>query len=174
MELQTPQVDDTAPTERGRAAARSLVTVHDGLRGELAQVSRLVDEALAGRVDIAGARGDLQRLALRRHDWTTGAYCSAHCLAVAQHHYGEDHEIFPLLRSARPDLGDVLDRLEREHVVVHDLLERLDGALVALAVADDDGRAALRHTLAEFSTVLRAHLAYEEEQLLGPMAQVFS
>lgn len=163
-----------AVTERGRAAARSLVTVHDGLRDELRQVTRLVDEVVTGRVDIAGARGDLQRLALRRHDWTTGAYCSAHCLAVAQHHYGEDHEIFPLLRRARPDLDAVLTRLQDEHLVVHDLLERLDGALVALATGDAEGRDRLRRTLAEFSEVLLAHLAYEEQHLLDPMAQVFS
>lgn len=162
----------TPPPATG-AAAQSLVDVHDGLRLELEQVRRLVREVVDGVTPVGTARGELQRLSLRRHDWTTGAYCSAHCLAVAQHHYGEDTEIFPLLRRFDAGLDPVLRRLEAEHVTIHHLLDDVDEALVGLVTGATDAKAALTGVLDTFAATLTAHLAREEDDLLGPMARAF-
>ena len=81
--------------------------------------------------------------------------------------------MFPDLAGADPALQPVLDRLGSEHEVIHLVLERLDRALVAMVSgtagpAGDDARAAA----ARLVEVLVSHLAYEEEQLLGPLGRL--
>jgi acyl dehydratase len=67
-----------------------------------------------------------------------GTYCESYCRIVTTHHAVEDQSLFPQLRSSDARLSPVIDRLEEEHIVIHELLEGLDRALLAL-VAGFDG-----------------------------------
>jgi len=89
---------------------------------------------------------------------------------VAQHHGLEDSSVFPHLRRADPALGPVLDRLEQEHHVVHELLEGLDRALVEHLRDPDDGTA-LQAAVDDLTDVLLSHLSYEEQQITEPLAR---
>ena len=83
----------------------------------------------------------------------------------------EDQSIFPHLRSTDTRLEPVIDRLVEEHHVIHDVLERLDAALVHL-VANPGEMSGLDDALDLLSDTLLSHLAYEEQQLVEPLARL--
>jgi alkanesulfonate monooxygenase SsuD/methylene tetrahydromethanopterin reductase-like flavin-dependent oxidoreductase (luciferase family)/hemerythrin-like domain-containing protein len=158
-------------------AGRHLVDIHDGLRTELAQLRDVLDQVRRGHLSVGAARSVVNTMTLRQNNWTLGAYCESYCRIVTGHHTLEDRSVFPSLRRADPGLGDVLGRLEHEHEVIHDVLERFDRALVALVGADGtgaSGREALdtvQAALDLLTDTLVSHLAYEERELVGPLAR---
>ena len=89
---------------------------------------------------------------------------------IALTHTLEDEGIFPHLRRSDPALVPVLDRLVEEHHVIHEVLEGVDRALVAL-VASPGEHAALRGAVDLMTDTLLSHFAYEEQELLGPLAR---
>ena len=161
--------DPVTFTSRGRAQAQQLVDVHDHLRSELEQVRGLVEQVRGGAIDAGRARSVVNDMTMRQNDWTLGAYCASYCRLVTQHHTVEDRMLFPYLRSRDADLGPVLDRLAEEHKVIHQVLEDLDRALVGnLTGSDDPDR--LDAVTDRLSDALLSHLAYEERELLDPIA----
>jgi iron-sulfur cluster repair protein YtfE (RIC family) len=153
------------------AAGQHLVDVHDQLRAELARVRDLVEQVVGGAVDAGAARSQIQAMTLRQNNWTVGTYCESYCRVVTVHHTLEDQTLFPRLRRGDPRLVPVVDRLQREHHAIHDVLERVDRALVAF-VAGPDGAAELRGAVDLLTDTLLSHLAYEERELVEPIARL--
>lgn len=164
---QTPPQPDS---ERGSAVAAHLVEVHDALRAELGQVRDLVDQVRKGTVEVGAARSAINQMTVRQNAWTLGTYCQQYCRIITGHHSLEDQGIFPHLRRTDPALAPVLDRLQEEHHVIHDVLEQVDTALVGLAARPDDV-SALVEAVGLLSDTLLSHFAYEERELLGPLAR---
>jgi hemerythrin-like domain-containing protein len=161
-------------TAREQATSRHLVEVHDHLRQELAQIRDLVDQVATGATGIAAARSRLNEMTMRQNNWTLGTYCESYCRVVATHHTIEDQSVFPHLRRQDPRLGPVLDRLEAEHHLIHDVLEGVDQALIALvsrAEGADDGLTDLRAAVDQLTDTLLSHLSYEERELIEPLAR---
>ena len=77
--------------------------------------------------------------------------------------------MFPGLRRSDDRLGPVLDRLGEEHRIIHDVLGRLDAALLDLLA--DRGDEPLREVVDQLSDALLSHLAYEERELVEPLAR---
>jgi hypothetical protein len=161
---------DVTYTDSGRRVGSHLIDVHNHLRGELAEVRDLMDSVRAGAIEAQNARDSLNEMTIRQNDWTLGAYCAAYCRMVAVHHGIEDNSIFPYLRSCEDDLEPVIDRLVEEHNVIHHVLERVDQALVDLVAAPGDFSELQRATDLLTDTLL-SHLAYEENQLVEPLAR---
>jgi alkanesulfonate monooxygenase SsuD/methylene tetrahydromethanopterin reductase-like flavin-dependent oxidoreductase (luciferase family) len=158
-------------TARQRASGQHLVDVHDHLRSELAQLRDLVEQVAAGTLDAGAARSHIATMTLRQNNWTLGTYCESYCRVVTTHHAIEDRSLFPELRRADPALAPVIDRLAAEHHVIHDVVERVDRALVAL-VTEPDGIEAVRAAVDLLSDTLLSHLSYEERQLVEPLARL--
>jgi hypothetical protein len=158
-------------TDEQRAAGQHLVDVHDHLRAELAQLRDLVGQVEAGTLDVAAARSHIGTMTMRQNNWTLGTYCESYCRVVTTHHTIEDRSMFPHLRRADPALTPVIDRLEEEHHVIHDVIERVDRALVAL-VAEPAGMPGLRAEIDLLTDTLLSHLAYEERELVEPLARL--
>ncbi|WP_083750475.1 hemerythrin domain-containing protein [Kribbella sp. ALI-6-A] len=110
-------------------------------------------------------------MTMRQNNWTLGTYCESYCRVLTMHHTIEDASMFPDLERGDPRLRPVIDRLKEEHLVVHDLLEELDRALVAL-VSEPDGLEQVRAALDVLSDALLSHLAYEERELIEPLARL--
>jgi len=89
---------------------------------------------------------------------------------VTGHHTLEDQAVFPHLRAREPGLGPVIDRLASEHEIIHDVLEDLDAELVAL-LARPGEFTRLQQAADVLTDVLLSHLAYEEAQLVEPLAR---
>lgn len=135
-------------------------------------VRELAGDVATGNVELAAAQAMLAEMSIRQNNWSLGAYCARYCTFVAQHHYGEDVEIFPHLRRRDETLAPILDRLADEHEIIHQLLDDLDQALTAL-VSGRPEAPSLPETAEVLSNALLSHLAYEEQELLTPMAHYF-
>ncbi|MET7528047.1 LLM class flavin-dependent oxidoreductase [Streptomyces sp900116325] len=162
-------------THQEQGPARNLVAAHDHLRADLAQLREIVDQALGETLPPGEARSHLQELSLRQNAWGLGAYCASYCRLTTTHHEREDLDLFPYLRRSDPQLGPVLDRLVEEHQAIHGVIERIDEALVArIGGADGDGAATqrLRAAVDLLTDALVSHLAYEERELIEPMARL--
>jgi hypothetical protein len=101
-------------------------------------------------------------MTIRQNGWTLGAFCASYCRIVAGHHTLEDRSVFPHLRAADAELAAVIDRLEQEHEVIADLLERVDRAMLALVTDEDGGMAKAQAVMDLFTDALLSHLGYEE------------
>jgi alkanesulfonate monooxygenase SsuD/methylene tetrahydromethanopterin reductase-like flavin-dependent oxidoreductase (luciferase family)/iron-sulfur cluster repair protein YtfE (RIC family) len=157
-------------TPQAQAVGRHLVDVHDGLRQELAEIRELVQDVRRGRVSAAAARSAINQTTLRQNDWTLGAYCASYCRIVTEHHSGEDQAIFPHLRRADDGLVPVIDRLQEEHNVIHDVLDAVDRALVGF-VDEPDDFSGLQQAIDILTDALLSHLSYEEQQIIEPIAR---
>jgi alkanesulfonate monooxygenase SsuD/methylene tetrahydromethanopterin reductase-like flavin-dependent oxidoreductase (luciferase family) len=168
-----PRDEDRTYTAREQANGQHLIDVHDHLRAELAEIRDLVDQVAAGALDVGGARSAISTMTMRQNNWTLGTYCESYCRVLTMHHTLEDRSMFPQLRRADRRLGPVIDQLEYEHGVIHEILEGVDRALVAL-VSKPDGMADLRAAVDLLTDALRSHLAYEERELVEPLSRIVS
>ena len=157
-------------TRAGRTASAELVQVHDMLRSELNAIRDLIVQVQKGAVSVAHARSQLNEMTMRQNNWTMGAYCQSYCRLVTAHHSGEDAAVFPYLRSRETGLGPVLDRLEEEHVIIHEVLDSVDRALVSF-IAEPGETANLQDAVDLLTDTLLSHLAYEERELIDPLAR---
>jgi hemerythrin superfamily protein len=140
------------------------------LRSELNAIRDLIVQVQKGAVSVAHARSQLNEMTMRQNNWTMGAYCQSYCRLVTAHHSGEDAAVFPYLRSRETGLGPVLDRLEEEHVIIHEVLDSVDRALVSF-IAEPGETANLQDAVDLLTDTLLSHLAYEERELIDPLAR---
>lgn len=155
---------------RGRAVAAHLLEVHSHYRAEIDRVRDVVSQVRAGVAAIGAARSAVNEMAVRANNWTLGGVCQAQCLALTQHHTMESGQIFPHLVAEQPDLAPVVERLDAEHQLIHGVLEELDAALVHLVQHPDD-LVPLEAALDLLEDTLLSHFAYEERELVAPMAR---
>jgi 1-deoxy-D-xylulose 5-phosphate reductoisomerase len=67
--------------------------------------------------------------------------------------------------------GPVVDHLQEEHAVIHEIIERVDKALVAF-VGTPDGAAPLREAVDLLTDTLHPHFSYEKRELIEPIARL--
>jgi hypothetical protein len=153
-------------TAEQREPGLHLREIHDHLRGNMQLLRGLIEQASAGELtsaEVAARTGNLAVVANYRR-W--GTLCGQHCQFVHGHHSIEDAHLFPALAAKSEAWKKVTDRLQAEHVVVHELLMRLIDALHVLA--SDPGRDNFDATVAIYEVlerVLLSHLGYEEDEI---------
>jgi alkanesulfonate monooxygenase SsuD/methylene tetrahydromethanopterin reductase-like flavin-dependent oxidoreductase (luciferase family)/hemerythrin-like domain-containing protein len=170
-EAHRPHVEHTgtrATTSTGIASAQTLVQVHDHLRHELAEIQSVAAQVAQGGLTPEAARSILNRMTIRQNFWTLGSFCAQYCRVVTVHHTIEDRIMFPALQREDDTLTAVLGRLGEEHEIIAEVTERLDEALVAM-LTEPSGVQRVRRVADELSDALLSHLAYEENELLGPL-----
>ncbi|GAA1577063.1 hypothetical protein GCM10009789_33310 [Kribbella sancticallisti] len=153
------------------ASGQHLIEVHDHLRAELDQIRDLIEQVAAGSIDVGQARSHINTMTMRQNNWTLGVYCESYCRLVTTHHSIEDASLFPRLRRADPALTPVVNRLQEEHLIIHDVLEGVDKALVALVDGSGD-ITGLRTAVDLLDDTLLSHLSYEERELVEPLARL--
>ncbi|KPV53899.1 hypothetical protein SE17_06965, partial [Kouleothrix aurantiaca] len=170
MRPRLPQ--STAPVSAsGRQSQETLIQVHKHLRQELAQIRDAAEQVATQQIEPAAARSLIYQLTLRQNFWTLGSFCAQYCRVVSIHHTIEDERVFPSLERKDGALGPVLERLSWEHEIIAAQLERFDQALVAMM--DEPGKVVdVRRVADDLNTMLLSHLAYEEDELLGPIGRL--
>ncbi|HEY6573883.1 MAG TPA: hemerythrin domain-containing protein, partial [Mycobacterium sp.] len=113
----------------------------------------------------------LNEMVLRQNDWTLGGLCARYCGVVAQHHGVEDAAVFPHLAGREPQLKPVIDRLTEEHLVIHDAMQEVDRALVQ-HMTRPENHDAIQGAIDYLTDALLSHLAYEEHELVEPLARL--
>jgi branched-chain amino acid transport system ATP-binding protein len=82
------------------------------------------------------------------------------------HHPKEEQVLFPALRRHRPELGPVIEELERQHAAGSKDLDRLDRALKAFDRDYPKGLDALREAGRDFVHAQRQHMGLEEREII--------
>lgn len=88
-------------------------------------------------------------------------FCHGFCAALTGHHEGEDHELFPAIAAAHPELRDTLRKLEQDHSMISYLLTGLQAAVTRSAAPVE-----LDRHLEGIAAIMESHFRYEERQLL--------
>ena len=164
-------------SEQDNAAPQHLIDIHNHLRSELAQLRDILDQVRVGHASVGQARSVINTMTMRQNNWTLGTYCESYCRILTGHHTLEDRSVFPHLRAAETGLGQVIDQLEAEHHHIHGLVDALDRSLVALVAADGTGGPGrdavenVQRAVDVLTDALLSHLAYEERELIGPLAR---
>ena len=153
-------------TDEQRGAGQHLRMVHDHLRDNMKTLGKLIERANAGTVSRAEIATETDELAMIANYRRFGNLCGQHCQIVNTHHSIEDYAIFPVLAEQGPAFKAIADRLRAEHVVVHELLERLVDALNALAADPNPERFEDTKTVYHaLERVLLSHLGWEEDAM---------
>jgi len=122
----------------------------------------------------AVVRDTVEELQTRGPLWQLRVNCLQYCSIVHSHHHLESALLFPAIRESDPEkLGEVVDRLESDHVRISGLLDDVEHATRAMTSDDADVRQRLSGALNELSDHLLEHLAYEEESI-GPVLRTWS
>jgi alkanesulfonate monooxygenase SsuD/methylene tetrahydromethanopterin reductase-like flavin-dependent oxidoreductase (luciferase family) len=170
-----PHRDRSGPevnyTDHGRRAGKQLIEVHDLLRRELSELRDILRQVRDGAMRAGDARAALNEMALRQNDWTLGAFCARYCGIVTQHHGAEDASVFPHLTRREPQLKPVIDRLTKEHLVIHDAIQEVDLALIE-HMTRPENHDAIQSAIDYLTDALLSHLAYEERELVEPLARL--
>jgi len=162
--------EDYVYTRYGRAVGRHLTQVHDHLRSELDQIRELLRQVKEGSLQLGQARATINEMSMRQNNWTLGAYCASYCAIVTTHHSLEDQAVFPHLREADPALAPVIDRLEAEHVVIHEVMQDVDRVLVGL-ISNPGDFTQVDDAVELLAETLLSHLAYEEREITEPLSR---
>lgn len=160
--------DPAALTADQARLGRRLVDVHDGYRAQLRQVRDAVEQVAA---ETAAPRQDGDRLALRQNHWTLGVFCATFRRLLTVHHDVEHGSTFPALTERDPALEPVVKKLEQEHEVIAELLDRLDRACAEM-IADPARIDRVRAGVERLSQALASHFAYEEAELAEPVGRL--
>jgi iron-sulfur cluster repair protein YtfE (RIC family) len=134
----------TVPPPRVTALSEQLVQVHQALRERLASL----------RADATAVPDDLL------------SHCLSFCAALHTHHTGEDHQLFPTLQAAYPDLAPVIGKLAEDHVLVAGLLGQLRDLLAA---PPDPDPATLQRELDGLTAILESHFSFEERRITAAL-----
>lgn len=149
-----------------RAHGRRLALFHRYHLQQLAQLRRALDDLEKGMGDATALAEQVGSMAMIENYRRFGSLCGQECQLLTLHHTIEDQEIFPHLRNTSDGLRKVIDRLSNEHLIVHELLVRLQDA--TRRFAREPGEAALRSLRQVYEALERvviSHFGYEEREL---------
>jgi hemerythrin-like domain-containing protein len=90
------------------------------------------------------------------------------------HHTKESQLLFPKLRQRAPELGPVLDRLDREHAQGEKSIRDLEHALLAFEVMGVSRRDAFEEAVERYIRFYLDHMGIEETELLPTAQRLFS
>ncbi len=159
-----PKLEGLTPDQR--APGLHLREVHDHLRGNMRMLRTLISRASQGQVSEAQVAAETGGMTMVANFRRFGNLCGQHCAIVNAHHSIEDYAIFPGIAAQGEAFRKVAERLQAEHVVVHELLERLIEALNLLAGAPTQENFAAATVVYEaLERVLLSHLGYEEDSI---------
>jgi iron-sulfur cluster repair protein YtfE (RIC family) len=153
-------------TDAHRTHGRRLTLFHRYHLQQLAQLRRALEELEQGMGDAAALEAQVGSMAMIDNYRRFGSLCGQECQLLTMHHMIEDHEIFPHLRNASDGLRKVIDRLSAEHLIVHELLVRLEDATRRFAAEPGASALAdLRSVYDALERVVISHFGYEEREL---------
>jgi len=142
-----------------------LLAVHEWLRRDLRQCREIARDVRAGAAATL-VKARIQQLRTTGPLWQLRANCLQYCALVQNHHRLEDVMLFPAMRRYAPSLAKVIDRLERDHEEVADLLKEVATAADGLTDSAGDGpHERLATGLDRLAEHLLEHLELEERTL---------
>lgn len=165
-----PRIGGLTATQRARGTR--LAVFHRMHLQQLGQVQRVLaqveaSEAGAGAAEAARLGTAISALDMAQNYKLFGNLCGHECQMLTFHHTAEDQALFPVLQARGTEgLRKVVDRLQAEHLVVHNLIEELEAAALHLMRNPDAaGFADVKARFLTLDKVVRSHFGYEETEL---------
>ncbi len=153
-------------TEAQRRHGKSLALIHDYHLAQMNEVRSMMERVEAGEQGAGAVADAISAMQLAANYRMFGNLCGRECHMLALHHSIEDESIFPVLREGGDGLRSVVARLNEEHEIVHQLLERLHAhAIKAVKEPGPETFAALKRTFLTLDRVVRSHFGYEQNEL---------
>lgn len=90
------------------------------------------------------------------------------------HHTKESQLLFPKVRERAPELGPVIDRLERDHTAGEKAIRDLEHTLLAFEVMGEPRRVAFEQALERYIANYLAHMACEEQDIIPTAKRVLT
>ncbi|RYG39739.1 hypothetical protein EON79_23830 [bacterium] len=158
-----PRIPGVTPAQR--AQGRRLGHYHRHHLNELVTVRVALDRFLNGMSSAEAISEIVASLSMIENYRAFGNLCGNQCQLLEMHHTIEDRSIFPRLMQDK-GLRPVVERLAKEHLTVHALIERLLDISRAVAHSPShDAIVAMREVYEVFERVVMSHFKYEETEL---------
>ncbi len=153
-------------TDQQRRNGRRLALFHEMHLRELSRVNRAMSQVFAGDGTAESLLTTITSMQMVANMRQFGNLCGATCQMLTGHHSIEDQWIFPALHGYTEGLNKVVERLQSEHLVIHDLLDSLEAAAVAL-ITDPGTKSAttLRAEFKRLEAFVTSHFGYEQTEL---------
>lgn len=154
-------------TEADRQAGQHLAAIHRHYLAEMTQVAAVLDRIKAGDAPPAELRHIVLHSDMAKNLAAAGTICGRQCQVLEMHHNIEEFHMFPGLEApGMAALTAVVARLREEHLVVHELLNRLTQAAERLTQAPSDAAFAEACQLFDrLRAAVTSHFGYEEDEL---------
>jgi len=160
-----PALDNV--TEAEYRAGLHLAAIHRMHLRDMKRLLHLLDQVEQGVVSPAVFTNEVSTVELANNMRMFGSLCGRECQVLTFHHNAEEHMIFPQLEQQNYQaLTRIVERLKREHLIVHELIKRLETAAQELVQNPDEQNFALaKATFAQLYRVVTSHFGYEETEL---------
>ena len=154
-------------TEAEHRAGLHLAAIHRMHLRDMQRLAHILEQVEQGGVLPEVFASEVSNVELSRNMRIFGTMCGRECQVLTFHHDAEEHMIFPQLEQQNIQaLNRVVDRLKQEHLIVHELITRLETAAQALVQNPDEHNfARTKATFAQLHTVVISHFGYEETEL---------
>ena len=154
-------------TEAQRGAGRHLAVIHRHHLMELARARSIYRHVTEGRATPSAFLDVLEGMDFVQNSRLFGTLCGRECQMLTFHHDAEEQHVFPTLESKGSEaLGRVVAKLRAEHLVVHELITRLQKSADGLETAPTEANFQETSALLErLDAVGRSHFGYEETEL---------
>ena len=154
-------------TEAEHRAGLHLAAIHRMHLRDMQRLTHMLEQVEQGAVSPEVFAQEVSNVELTHNMRMFGTMCGRECQVLTFHHDAEEHMIFPQLEQQNIQaLSRVVERLKQEHLIVHELITRLETAAQALVQnPDEHNLAKTKATFAQLHTVVISHFAYEETEL---------
>ena len=153
-------------TEAQRRQGRRLALFHEMHLRELAKVRRAMAGVFAGEGKAEDLLVTISSMQMFGNMRQFGNLCGAACEMLTGHHMIEDQYVFPALHGHTDGLNKVVERLKSEHLVIHELLVRLETAASALITGPGSkGAKELREEFSRLEGFVVSHFGYEQNEM---------
>jgi Hemerythrin HHE cation binding domain len=153
-------------SESQRHSGRHLAMIHAMHLRELSRVNQAMEQVFEGKGSAQTLLTTISSMQMVANMRRFGNLCGAACDLLTGHHSIEDHYVFPGLIGHSAALDKVVQRLKAEHLVIHDLLVRLEAAAVALVTNSSKQNAlVLREEYKRLEAFVVSHFGYEQTEL---------
>ncbi|HBM59024.1 MAG TPA: hypothetical protein DD444_07515 [Citreicella sp.] len=154
-------------TDAHRRQGRQLAAIHRHYLMEMAQVGAVLTRIEAGEAPPEHLKRIVLSLDMAENFRAFGSLCGRECQVLKLHHDIEGASMFPRIEAAGGGkFREVVAKLRAEHVVVHELIMRLDQAADALMEAPgEESFLQAAKVFRKLEEVVRSHFGYEENEL---------
>ena len=154
-------------THEHRRAGAHLAAIHRMHLQDMNRMGAFLEHLKQGKMTPAEFSNRVKDTELSKNMKMFGTLCGRECQVLNFHHDAEEQMIFPELeRQNIGALSRVVERLRQEHLVVHELLRRLDDAADKLLQNTSTGNFdEITQVFEQLHKVVKSHFGYEETEL---------